>query len=85
MLDGLNRAEIASLAAWFAEREPQRRATSDIAQAARAATIGAVEMILIDIDEIIPGTVDEADERVTFAEGPATSGYGIVDEGSRNG
>jgi hypothetical protein len=37
-------------------------------------------MILIDIDEIIPGTVYEADGRVTFAEGPATSGYGIFDE-----
>ena len=35
---------------------------------------------MLDIDEVIPGTVDEADGRVTFAEGPSAKTYGIVDE-----
>jgi hypothetical protein len=35
---------------------------------------------MFDIDEVIPGTVDEADGRVTFAKGPSAKTYGIVDE-----
>ncbi len=64
----------------FEDRRGQGRATSDISDAARAATYGAIEQLMLDIDEVIPGTVDEADGRVTFAEGPSAKTYGIVDE-----
>ena len=66
--------------ALFEDRKGQGRATSDISDAARAATYGAIEQLMLDIDEVIPGTVDEADGRVTFAEGPSAKTYGIVDE-----
>ncbi len=66
--------------ALFETRKGQGRAVSDISDAARAATFGAIEQLMIDIDEVIPGTVDEADGRVRFAEGPSATTYGIVDE-----
>ena len=80
VLDGLYRDEIAAFATLFATRENQGRATTDIAQAARAATFGAVETMLMDIDEVVPGTVDETDGRVSFAERASAKSYGVVDE-----
>jgi hypothetical protein len=35
---------------------------------------------MLDIGEAIPGTVDEAGGRVTFADGPSAKTYGIVGE-----
>jgi hypothetical protein len=80
LLDGLNRDEIARWKIAFAARENQGRATTDIAQAARAATYGAVEEMLVDIDQVIPGTVDETDGTVTFSKSANARDYGIVDE-----
>src|SRR5207248_2993903 len=79
-LDGLNRDEIAQWRATFVARENEGRATTDIAQAARAATYGAVETMLVDIDEVIPGTVDEASGTVTFSKSANAGDYGVVDE-----
>lgn len=63
----------------FALRMGQNRATTDISEAARAATFGAIEMILLDFDQVVHGTVDEQTGAVTLAdEGPDT--YGVVDE-----
>lgn len=80
ILDKLHARELESVKALFENRKGQGRATSDISDAARAATYGAIEQLMIDIDEVIPGTVDEADGRVTFANGPDAKSYGIVDE-----
>jgi hypothetical protein len=80
VLDGLYRDELAALGTLFANRENQGRATTDVAQAARAATFGAVAILLIDIDEITPGTVDDNDGMVTFSNRPDDAGYGVVDE-----
>jgi hypothetical protein len=80
ILDELHAAELNAARALFESRKGQGRATSDISDAARAATFGAIEQLMIDIDEVIPGTVDEADGRVMFAEGPSAKTYGIVDE-----
>jgi hypothetical protein len=46
---------------------------------ARAATIGAVDSILVDIDEMIPGRIDDSGG-VSFAEQTTAAGYGLVDE-----
>jgi hypothetical protein len=45
-----------------------------------AATFGAVEQLLVDIDAVLPGTVDDADGRVTFGDGRPEQTYGVVDE-----
>ncbi|MCP3371950.1 hypothetical protein [Bradyrhizobium cajani] len=80
VLDSLYRDEIAAFAKRFDLRENQGRATTDIAQAARAATYGAVETLLVDIDEVVPGKVSEVDGRVTFADKGGAGTYGVVDE-----
>jgi hypothetical protein len=80
LLDGLNRDEITQWKTMFVARENEGRATTDIAQAARAATYGAVETMLVDIDEVIPGAVDEKDGAVTFSKSANASDYGVVDE-----
>src|SRR5262245_3860236 len=78
VLDELFLNELSEIRALFEERAGQGRITTDIAQAARAATRGAIQILLVDIDEVVPGTVDEAGA-VTFAERPGAS-YGVVDE-----
>ena len=80
VLDGLYHNELATLRTLFEKRENQGRATTDVAQAARAATFGAVAVLLVDIDEITPGTVDEEDGTVTFADQRPKITYGVVDE-----
>lgn len=80
LLDDLNRDEIALWKTAFVLRENQGRATTDIADAARAATYGAVETMLVDIDEIIPGTVDETTGAVHFSKSANAGDYGVVDE-----
>lgn len=80
VLDGLHRAEIARLADLFAERAGEGRAITDIAEAARAATFGAVDTLIIDIDTTVPGTVDDQTGAVTFAEADDAVTYGVVDE-----
>lgn len=70
------------LDAWrelFATRFGRHRATTDIATAARAATIGAVDRLEVDIDEVLPGTVEEETGAANFAE-PSGRTCGVVDE-----
>ena len=80
VLDGLYRDEIAQWKILFASRDDLDRATTDIARAARAATFGAVETMLVDIDEVIPGSIDETSGAVTFSALPDAKDYGVVDE-----
>ncbi|WP_412057540.1 hypothetical protein [Bartonella sp. DGB2] len=55
------------------------RATTDLSTAARAATYGQVAVLLVDMDQMIHGRVDETTGVVTFAEeGPDS--YDILDE-----
>ena len=80
VLDQLHAAQIAELAALFTLRAGQGRATTDIAQAARAATFGAVDTLIVDINVMLPGTVDDETGAVTFAEVDDAVTYGVVDE-----
>jgi hypothetical protein len=65
--------------ALYVKREAEGRATADVAQAARAATFGAIDTLLFDMDASEAGTISEADGSVAFGKpGPGT--YGIVDE-----
>jgi hypothetical protein len=80
LLDGLYAAEIEEKKKLFAARENQGRATTDLAQAARAATFGAVDTLLVDIDAVVPGRVDEEDGAIHLAETDDATSYGVVDE-----
>jgi hypothetical protein len=79
VLDALYRRRIADWRELYALREGQGRATTDIAQAARAATMGAVDSMLADIDETTMGRIDD-DGAVTFADAGDGTSYGLVDE-----
>jgi len=79
VLDELHRSELEALHRQFAQRSDQGRTTTDIVQAARAATAGAIAVLLVDIDEVVPGTVDEQGN-VSFAETESAASYGVVDE-----
>lgn len=83
VLDGIYAADLEAIAGLFASREPQGRATTDVAQAARAATFGAVDTLVIDMDEVVAGTVDDETGAVTFGEGGRADTYGVVDEIAR--
>ncbi len=80
VLDALNAARVAEVIALYDTRENEGRATSDIVMAARAATFGAIEVMLVDIDAVLPGTVDDATGVVTLADGESGKTYGVVDE-----
>jgi len=69
--------------ALYRSRLNEDRATTDLARAARAATLGAVRSLLVDMDQTVHGTVDEADGSVTLAESAGAETYGVADEVAR--
>jgi hypothetical protein len=83
VLDRLYAGEIEGLAALYATREAQGRATTDIAGAARAATFGAVDTLVFDMDSVVTGTVADADGAVGFSDAASADTYGVVDEIAR--
>jgi hypothetical protein len=83
VLDGIHAERIRALAALFAARGNQGRATTDVAMAARAATFGAIDTLIVDMDAVVDGTIDETDGSVTFADAPGADSYGVIDEIAR--
>jgi hypothetical protein len=78
-LDGLYASEIEALKASFEQHVGQGRATVDVADAARAATYGTIEALIVDMDEVLPGTVD-ASGQVAFRDAPGADSYDVLDE-----
>lgn len=83
VLDRIYTAELADLAALYAARSNQGRATDDVASAARAATFGAIDTLIVDMDADLPGTVADEDGAVVFAEKADGVNYSITDEITR--
>jgi len=82
VLDDLYATELRTIQDTYAQRLAQRRASADIADIARAATYGLVDTVLVDIDESVPGQIDESGA-VTFDDGGDAVNYGVVDEIAR--
>ncbi|MFN3818882.1 hypothetical protein [Blastomonas sp.] len=80
ILDGIHAALLADVRETFSARENDGRATTQVARAARAATFGAVETLLIDMDEVVPGSIDETTGEITFDDAASAASYGVVDE-----
>ena len=80
ILDRANASEIADLRALFEQRAGMNRATTDLSDAARAATFGAIETLLVDIDSDVPGSVDDTTGTIIFADGPSAITYDVIDE-----
>src|SRR5262245_52452735 len=83
VLDDLYAAELRTIQETYALRASQRRASADIADVARAATYGLVDTVLVDIDEVVPGRVEEETGAVTFDDNDDAVNYGVVDEIAR--
>jgi hypothetical protein len=82
ILDRHYATQLAELVELLEKRRSEGRASTDVSDLARAATAGAVDTLLIDIDASVPGTVSE-DGAVSFDEPTATETRGILDEISR--
>jgi hypothetical protein len=80
VLDNSYSREIADIRTLFDDRAGEHRATGDISDAARAATFGAIQTLLIDIDSSVPGFVDDNTGAVTFVKEDGAKAYGIVGE-----
>ena len=80
VLDRIYASDIAEFGKLYESRTSEGRVTADIASAARAATAGAIDTLLIDIDEVVPGFVDEQSGAITLSDSADATSYGIVDE-----
>ena len=83
LLDDVYADELHAIQKSYALRASQRRASADIADVARAATYGLVDTVLVDIDEVVPGRIDEETGAVTFDDADDAVNYGVVDEIAR--
>jgi hypothetical protein len=83
VLDALYAADLAAVRERFEALRSPGRASTDIVDVARAATYGAVDTLLVDIDEVVPGRVDETTGAVTFGHADDAVDYGVVDEIAR--
>jgi release factor family 11 len=83
LLDEVYAAELRTIHDTYALRASQRRASADLADVARAATYGLVDTVLVDIDETVPGEVDEETGAITIDESDDAVNYGVVDEIAR--
>jgi hypothetical protein len=83
ILDELYAAQLDGVRATFRARSDAGRGATDITDVARAATFGAVDTLLVDIDDVIPGFVSEDDGTVTLEGDNDAVNYGVVDEIAR--
>lgn len=80
ILDHHYAKEVAAAKALYEARAGRDQATTDLSRAARAATFGAIELLLVDIDHTVPGTLDETDGALRLADKPGFGTYDIIDE-----
>lgn len=80
VLDVVYAEKIEELKETYEVRAGKDRATTDLSRIARAATFGAVDVLLVDIDVSIDGTVDEESGQLQIDDSDTVSNYGVVDE-----
>ena len=83
VLDDLYAGELRALHDLYERREAEGRTSQDVAEVARFATYGAVDTVFADIDEVVPGSIDESDGAVTFSQANDAAAYGVIDEITR--
>ena len=82
ILDRLYSREVKAAIALYDQLKP-RRATTDVSYAAHAATAGAIEQLLVDLDAVVPGLVSDLDGSVTYSASDDGETYSVVDEVAR--
>ena len=85
ILDGIYAAELSALTARIEELGSNGRGAVEISDVARAATFGAIDTVLVDIEAFVPGSIDEGTGAlIENAPGEGTPGdYGVIDEIAR--
>lgn len=79
LLDQWYAGQLAELHELFGDRTASGRTATDLAEIGRLVTQGAVDTLFIDIDAVVPGTLDDNGTRVDAPESEAAA-YGLVDE-----
>lgn len=82
VLDRLYSRQVKAAIALYDQLKP-RRATTDVSYAAHAATAGAVEQLLVDLDAVVPGLVSDIDGSVIYSASDDAEAYSVVDEVAR--
>jgi release factor family 11 len=82
ILDRLYSRDLAAAIARYEELKP-RLATTDVSYAAHAATAGAIDQLLVDLDAVVPGLVSDLDGSVTYAASDDAETYSVIDEVAR--
>src|SRR3984893_10686601 len=82
ILDRLYSRELKAVIARYDELKP-RRATTDVSYAAHAATAGAIDQLLVDLDAVVPGLVSDIDGSVIYSTSDDAETYSVVDEVAR--
>lgn len=80
IMDRLYADDVAAMRELYESRVGLERGTTQIPTAARAATFGAIEALMVDIDEVVRGTVDDTTGIVTYAGVDSADNYDIIDE-----
>ena len=82
ILDRHYSREVKAAIALYDQLKP-RRATTDVSYAAHAATAGAIEQLLVDLDAVVPGLVSDVDGSVIYSASDDAETYSVVDEVAR--
>ena len=80
VLDAHYAEQIKEFHSLFEKRTGQSRTTTDVSDAARLATFGGIDRLLVDIDSVVDGFVDDETGEVTFGSKGDAINYGVVDE-----
>jgi hypothetical protein len=80
ILEHMHTAELERWRNDFADFENQGRATTDLAETARAATYGAIESLMIDPCAQVYGRLADEDGSVQFGEPGNAGDYSLIDE-----
>jgi len=83
ILDDLYAADLAAVRERLQASAGVGRAATELTDIARAATFGAVDTLLVDIDETVPGYIDEDSGAVTLEAADDAVNYGVIDEIAR--
>lgn len=80
VLDRRYEAEIESVKLVLAERADSGRTVMNLSDVARAATFGAIDTLLVDIDAETPGTIDGTTGALSLVKSASAATYDVLDE-----
>lgn len=79
LLDQLYARELSDFRSLYDARLKDHRATSDLSQASWAALHGAIDSLVVDIDAVDSGFLDESTGRITLDDSEDAENYGVGD------